>query len=147
MHRRIRLTIIVAFLCMILALPASADAAKRGLFVNLTSAELNRSMKAISMGISALRTDNTTVTIFLNVEGSLLAGKDQTQHVHGMLDKTPHQMLKEFISLGGRLMLCPMCMHNVGGMDEDDIIDGIIIASPEKVFADMFQDNTRVISY
>ncbi len=36
-------------------------------------------------------------------------------------------MLIGFIQAGGKAIVCPMCMKNVGGLSKDDLIEGVVV--------------------
>jgi predicted peroxiredoxin len=138
--------IVILLAVLSFSMPASAEA-KKGLFINLTSDELNRAARAIALGISALERGDIDVTIFLNVEGANLADKNRPQHTHATLNMTPHDLLRDFIKKGGNLMVCPMCMRSVGGMREEDLMGGVHVASPDRIFDLMYTEGTHVVSY
>ena len=136
-----------------MAMAGESDAAhsdeefKDGLFVNLTSAELNRAAMAISFAAKIRQDMGKPVTIFLNVDGVRLAHKDAPQEPYGMDGKTIHEMLQAFMDAGGRVLVCPMCMMNVAGMTADDLIPGAMVSSPDLMRAALFADGVTVLSY
>lgn len=141
-----RFVILLTLVCLFLvSIPGSAMA-KKGLFVNLTSADLNRSVKATSLAIAALDRGDIAVTILLNVDGAQLADKKMVQRAHS-IGKTSHQMFREFMEKGGSLMICPLCMRVSGGLKETDLIAGCTVASPDRVLDLMFTEGTKILSY
>lgn len=124
----------------------TAIAGEEKLFINLTRDEMNRAAMAIGFGHKILTKKKIPVTIFLNVEGVRLADRNIPQHTH-VSGKTPQQMLSQFIKDGGTVIVCPMCLKNVGGMTRDDLIDGAKVGGPDVTWPALFADDTTVMSY
>lgn len=124
---------------------AAADLAD-GLFVSLTTDDIDRAAMAVGFATKVLQGTEKPVTIFLNVEGVRLVDKNIPQNTHksGM---TVGQMLDTFMAEGGVVLVCPVCMKNVGGLAESEIADGVIIGTPEYTWSAMFADNVTVLSY
>jgi len=137
-----RLLKVVALL-VLLGAAFSVTAAEDGrkLFINLTSDDGPRAAMAIGFGTRVLEEKKMPVTIFLNVEGVRLANKNIAQC------KASQEMLRSFIKHGGRVIICPMCLQNVGGMDKDDLISGVTMGGPEVTWPVLFEDNVTVLSY
>lgn len=116
------------------------------LFVNLSNDDLNRAAMAIGFSTNVLTKKKIPVTIFLNVEGVRIADKNipESKYVNG---KSLKQMLSEFIKAGGKVIICPMCMNNVGGIKQEEVLDGVTIGGPEVTWPALFADNTTVLSY
>jgi sulfur relay (sulfurtransferase) complex TusBCD TusD component (DsrE family) len=123
------------------AFPAGAAEAGKKLFINLTSDDGPRAAMAIGFGTKLLQEKKMPVTIFLNVEGVRLANKNIAQC------KASQELLRTFIQHGGRVVICPMCMQNVGGMDRDDLISGVTMGGPDVTWPALFDDNVTVLSY
>ena len=136
--------IFIALLSIIIALPASASGKK--LFVNVTTDNTNTSAMAVGMATLVLNTQKIPVTVLLNVDAVRLADKNipQNKYANG---KTVTEMLGDFIKAGGKVIVCPMCMKNVGGMDKADLIPGVIMGGPDVTFPVLLADDTTVISY
>jgi predicted peroxiredoxin len=90
-----------------------------------------------------LSTEKIPVTIFLSAQGVRWADKNipQNTYVNG---KTVPEMLQGFMKSGGQVILCKMCMENVGGMSEEDAIKGVKFSG---AISALFADNTRVLTY
>jgi predicted peroxiredoxin len=142
---------LIARTMMVLLVAAGAfssvsQASEQSLFINLTSNELNRAAMAISFGHKVLAKKKMPVAIFLNVEGVHLANRDMPQNVHSS-GKTLRQMLDDFMADGGQVIVCPMCMKNVGGMGEEDLIEGAVLGGPNTTWKALFADEVTVLSY
>lgn len=136
-YRLTRMFPLLLLLCAVF--PASADQDK--LFVNLTTDEARRAAMAIGFATKVRQEKKIPVTIFLNVEGVRLADKN-IAHCGAS-----QELLKEFMRDGGRVIICPMCMQSVGGMDKDDVISGVEIGGPEVTWPALFDDDVKVLSY
>ena len=120
----------------------AADKDKK-LFVSLTTDDLDRASMAVSISNKVLSTNAIPVTIFLSAQGVRWADKNipQNRYANG---KTVPEMLQEFMKAGGQVIICPMCMKNVGGMNKNDVLEGIKFSGTLDA---LFADNTTVLSY
>jgi predicted peroxiredoxin len=82
----------------------------------------------------------------MNTHGVRLVDINIPQNTHKS-GKTIHQMLQMFMDEGGVALVCPVCMKNVGGLSEDEILPGVIIGTPEYTFSAMLAEDVTVISY
>jgi predicted peroxiredoxin len=140
-----------AVLCMIfvlsfLAQHAGASEEQQSLFVNLTSDEINRAAMAINLSTRILEQKKIPVTIFLNVEGVRLVDKNGTEHKHAT-GKSLKGMLVDFIAAGGRVLACPMCMKNVGGLEKEDLLAGVEVGGSDTTWPALFEEGVTVLSY
>lgn len=126
--------------------PRSAEELEGGLFVNITSDDLDRAAMAVSFATKVRNETGKAATIFLNVEGVRLADKNIPQNVH-VSGKTIQEMLQDFMNAGGVVLVCPMCMKNVGGMTEADFIDGALLSTQELNWDALFAKDVTVLSY
>ena len=141
-----RLISLITVLLMLAVMPAQVSAeGDRSLFVNLTSDETDRAVMAIALGTRVLSNGNPT-TIFLNVDGVKLANTaiPQTKHTNG---QTAQEMLSVFMKAGGRVIICPMCMEQVGGFGAKDLLDGVVMGGPHVTIPALMDDNVTVLSY
>ncbi|MDX2503476.1 MAG: DsrE family protein [Gammaproteobacteria bacterium] len=139
-----QLLVLFVLLTVLVALPASASGKK--LFVNLTSDDTNRAAMAVGFATKVLQKEKIPVTILLNVDAVRLADKNIPQNKYAN-DKTVTEMLAGFMKAGGKVIMCPMCMKNVGGMEKSDLIPGLIMGGPDVTFPAMLAEGTTVISY
>ena len=113
------------------------------LFVSLISDDIDRAAMAVSISNKVLSTGDIPVTIFLSAQGVRWADKNipQNRYVNG---KTIPEMLQAFIKSGGQVIVCKMCMKNVGGIKQEDVIDGVKFKG---TLTALFADNTTVLTY
>ena len=119
---------------------------EKSLFVNLTSNEMNRAAMAISFSTRVRTQKKIPVTIFLNVDGVRLVNRHIPANTH-VSGKSLQEMLTDFMTAGGKVIACPMCMKNVGGMTKTDLIDGVVIGSSDVTWPALFADKTTVLNY
>lgn len=134
--------ILLAFLSFGINSFALADDNKK-LFVNLISDDLDRAAMAVSISSKVLSTEDIKVTIFLSAQGVRWVDKTipQNRYVNG---KTIPEMLQGFMKSGGEVILCKMCMKNVGGINQDDVLEGVKFTG---ALSALFADNTTVLTY
>ena len=120
-----------------------ADEDDKKLFVNLISDDMDRAAMAVSISNKVLSTEKIPVTILLSVQGVRWADKNipQNKYVNG---KTIPEMLQGFMKSGGQVIICQMCMKNVAGMKQEDVIDGVKFTG---TLSALFADNTTVLTY
>ena len=123
---------------------ASDDGDK--LFVNITSDDINKAAMAISFSTKIRTEKKIPVTIFLNVEGVRIADKNIPEHKHST-GKSLKEMLASFMNAGGKVIVCPMCMKNVGGLSKDDLIEGVVVGGSDVTWPALFAKGTTVLSY
>ena len=141
-----KLGVMLALLCMMASPLVQADQDEQKLFVNLTSHEINRATMAIGFSTNVLTKKKIPVTIFLNVEGVRIADTSLPEHKHAN-GKSTREMLSAFIKAGGKVIVCPMCMKNVGGINKGELLDGVVIGGPDVTWPALFADDTTVLSY
>jgi predicted peroxiredoxin len=145
--RCLKTTVLCLFFALsILTQNAKASDEHQSLFVNLTSDEINRAAMAINLSTRILQQKKIPVTIFLNVEGVRLVDKDGIEHKHAT-GKSLREMLTEFMAAGGRVLACPMCMKNVGGLEKEDLLTGVEVGGSDTTWPALFDEGVTVLSY
>ena len=136
------LTLFAIFLFSLSSMAFSADNNNK-LFVSLTTDNLDRAAMAVGISSKVLSTKSIPVTIFLSAQGVRWADKNipQNRYVNG---KTIPEMLQAFMKSGGQVIICKMCMKNVGGLSKDEVLEGIKFSGTLEA---LFADNTTVLSY
>lgn len=54
------------------------------------------------------------------------------------------ETLAGVMQASGRVLVCPMCMKNVGGLGKDDLIDGVEVGG---TIPALFANGVTVLSY
>jgi len=136
---------IILFLFISININSTALAAEpqMKLFVSLTTDDLDRAAMAVGISSKVLSTRKIPVTIFLSAQGVRWADINipQNRYVSG---KTVPEMLKQFMASGGQVIICKMCMKNVGGLKKVEVLNGIKFTGTLDA---LFADNTTVLSY
>ena len=141
-----KLVSVVAFVCVMAAQSVIASESGQKLFVSLSSDEINRATMAIGFSTGVLTKKKIPVTIFLNVDGVRIADKNIPEHKHANGQSTK-EMLATFMQAGGRVIVCPMCMKNVAGLSEDELIEGVEVGGPDVTWPALFAEGTTVLNY
>jgi len=147
MSKKMKLTIaIIIFFTIGTASTSFAAENTQKLFVNLTSDEINRATMAIMFSTKVLKEKKIPVSLFLNIEAVRIVDKNIPEHKH-VSGKSLKEMIAGFMAAGGRVLVCPMCMKNVGGLSQQDLIKGVEVGGPSQTWPALFADNTTVLSY
>jgi len=141
-----QLMVIFTLVFMAFSQNVFADSDGQKLFVNITSDDINKAAMAIGFSTKIRMEKKIPVTIFLNVEGVRIADKNIPGHKHST-GKTLKEMLAGFMQAGGKVLVCPMCMKNVGGLSKDDLIEGVVVGGSDVTWPALFAENTTVLSY
>jgi predicted peroxiredoxin len=141
--KKIFFLILLGFLSLGINTSGFADEHDKKLFVSLISDDLDRAAMAVSISNKVLSTEKIPVTIFLSAQGVRWVDKTipQNTYVNG---KTIPEMLQGFMKAGGQVIICKMCMENVAGIKEADVIDGVKFSGTLDA---LFADNTTVLTY
>lgn len=131
----------VAVACLV-----GAALAEEALMINLTQSETSRAAMAVFLAETMMTEKGLHAAIFLNVDGVRLADKHLPGNTY-VDGQTVQQKLQSFMKAGGKVYVCPMCMKNVGGMEEGDLIAGAQVATVEAVYDALYEYDTRVLSY
>ncbi len=137
---------IFALVFMVFSQSLYADSDGQKLFVNITSDDINKAAMAIGFSTKVRMEKKIPVTIFLNVEGVRIADKNIPEHKHST-GKSLKEMLAGFMQAGGKVIVCPMCMKNVGGLTKDDLIEGVVVGGSDVTWPALFAEDTTVLSY
>jgi predicted peroxiredoxin len=135
--------LLLALLTLGLSTVTLADDSGKKFFVSLTSDDMDRAAMAVAISSKVLSSRKIPVTIFLSAQGVRWVDKTipQNKYVNG---KTIPEMLQEFMKAGGQVILCKMCMTNVGGIKEEEVINGVKFSG---ALSALFADDTTVLSY
>lgn len=141
--KKIFAVLLLALMTLGMSTVALAEDSGKKFFVNLTSDNMDRAAMAVAISSKVLSSRKIPVTIFLSAQGVRWADKTipQNKYVNG---KTVAEMLQEFMKAGGQVIICKMCMENVGGIKEEEVINGVKFSG---ALSALFADNTTVLSY
>ena len=126
--------------------PRPPEELEDGLFISMTTDDIDRAAMAIGFATKIRKQTGRPVTIFFNTQGVRLVDVDIPQNTHKS-GNTIHEMIQMFMDEGGVALVCPVCMVNVGGMETEDILPGVLIGSPEYTWSALFAENVTTLSY
>jgi len=141
--KKIVYVFLLAFIFIGYSATVWSEEGEQKFFVSLTTDDLDRAAMAVSIASKVVSTRKIPVTIFLSAQGVRWADKNipQNKYVTG---KAIPEMLQDFMKFGGQVVICKMCMQNVGGIKEDEVINGVKFKG---ALSALFADNTTVLSY
>jgi copper chaperone CopZ/predicted peroxiredoxin len=125
---------------------AAARAAKPAILVNITRGkdQLHAVAMAMALAQSAIK-DGRTATIFLNVEAPAFAAKDLKAELKCEGFPPFKKMLADFMSAGGRVLVCAHCAH-ICKVKPEEMIAGAKAAAQGELLATL-SPGTVVFSY
>lgn len=137
-------SILAVLLVTSVSAPAFAEENKQ-VVANVTTNDVNRAAMAIKFTHSIMKKKGMEATLFFNVYGVELVNKGKISPIYPT-GQSIADMLQEFMKDGGKVVACPMCMKNVGGMTNADLLAGVS-AKPGMGMDAITQPNTLVLSY
>ena len=130
---------------LLLSSTSFADQSK-GLNVLVTAPERQSQMMALVLSIQTIKKHGKKVNMVLcSAAGDLTLNATKTEALKGP-DKSPTQMLKALIKMGGSVEVCPLYLPSVG-KTKDDLIEGITIAKPPVVAGRLLDTDYTNLSY
>lgn len=148
LSRRLALGSLAAAALSAAPLPLAAQAAdKPGLFVNLATDDVWAASKAVFFAHQrVLKAGHKPVSIWLNVRAVYLA--DKRRAPARLNPDTPdiHAMLQAFIADGGQVIACMACSR-VAGLTKADLIDGVVMGSPDVVMPALMGPDIRTLTW
>jgi predicted peroxiredoxin len=142
--KRLLLVVLVLVLCV--PVLVAQPKVKQSLFINLTSDDIDRASMAINLAHRVLKEKKIPVTIWLNVDAVRLVNKQVRQNMYNDA-RTPLEKLQAFMREGGKVMICPMCMRNIGGMEVKDLPEGVFVSEMDLWWDALYAEGARVLSY
>lgn len=136
---------VVAAILVLLAASFAVAGTHKRMLTSVTTNDVNRAAMAIKFTHNAMKSQGVQATLFFNVEGVYLVDKNKPSPMYPN-GQSLKQMLEAFMADGGRVIACPMCMKNVGGMTNADLMPGVIAQKGAGMNA-MFEPDTLVLSY
>ena len=86
------------------------------------------------------------MTLFLDIEGTRLADKEENARVHwGDHDTTLGDLYNRFVKAGGRILVCPHCAEHFG-IDEGALREGAKLGTDDTITSVMM-DADKVVDY
>lgn len=143
MNKMLSCVFLVLFLGIATSGVAFAD--HSNVFTNVTTADVNKAAMAIKFTHNIMKKKGLKATLFFNVYGVALIDKTKPSPIYPTGESIA-DLLQKFMDDGGKVIGCPMCMKNVGGMTNDDLLPGVQ-SSPGLGVEAAARPNTLVLSY
>jgi len=118
---------------------------KDGLNVILTSGDEQTQMMAMVLSMMTMKAKKK-VNITMCAAGGKLALKDTKTPVFEPAKKSPTMLLKALLKKGANVQVCPLYLPSVN-KDETALLDGITIAKPPKIAAELLNGDYATLSY
>lgn len=142
---RKHLIILVALCGLVLGLAQTAMAGNSRVVANITTRDVNKVAMAINFTHTIMKKKGYEATLFFNVYGVALVDKRKPSPIYPTGESIA-KMLDAFLADGGTIVACPMCMKNVGGMSNEDLLPGVQ-AKPGMGLEAITRPDTLVLSY
>ena len=110
------------------------------LFINMTTDDPHRANMALSFGMKQLDLGHP-LTVFLNDKG-VFVGTTVNAEQFAEQQKTIATLLEK----GAVVYSCPMCMQHYG-VNEADLLPGILVSNPEAIGEALFKDDTKTLTW
>lgn len=110
------------------------------LFINMTTDDPHRANMALSFGMKQLDLGHP-LTVFLNDKG-VFVGTTVNAEQFAEQQKTITTLLEK----GAVVYSCPMCMQHYG-VNEADLLPGILVSNPEAIGEALFKDDTKTLTW
>ena len=115
------------------------------LMIVVSSGELQKAGMGFALALSGVK-QGAEVTILIGANALKYALVDGDQNVYFAKSRTPRKLLKEALESGATIQLCSANTEAMG-WDEEDFIEGVKIVISTEIFAKVFTDGTKVISF
>lgn len=125
------------------------DTQRKGLNVIVTSAEPQTQMMAMALSMMTISKHKKGVNIVLCGPAGRLAEKGVKKVKVLKPDGSsvsPSVVLKKLIKLGASVKVCPLYLPNAG-KNSSVFIDGVTVANPKQVAADLLNPEYGILSY
>ncbi|WP_156899676.1 hypothetical protein [Marinobacterium litorale] len=134
----------LVFCLLVLPLGVSAQPVSQVL-VTLTSAEQQTRGMAMVLA-NTMQSQGARVSVLLCDSAGDMALKGATSEPLKPKGVTPEQLMSKLIKGGGVVKVCALYLPNSGHTIED-LADGIIVAKPPAMAADLLNPETRVFNF
>lgn len=118
---------------------------KKGLNVVLTSGNTQTQMMAMVLSMMTVKAKKK-VNITMCSEGGSLALKETKTPIFEPAKKSPTMILNTLLKKGVNVQVCPLYLPSIN-KDKSALIDGITIAKPPKIAAQLLDGDYTTLSY
>jgi len=117
----------------------------KNLVVFISNGDLQVAGMGLGIALSGVK-QGANVTVVIGANAIKYALKEGKQNIYFAKERTPRALLEEMIKAGAEVQLCSANTDEMN-LDEEDFVDGVKIVISTQIFAKVFDDNTRVISF
>jgi predicted peroxiredoxin len=121
------------------------DPALKPLFINMTSGDSWRGWMGLHFAHSTLKMGHP-VAIFLNLDAVKLAATNLEQEMKPSMKRLPREILNDFITDGGIVLMCGPCMSEYG-LTIADLVPGVRMGAPGVTQGYIFAENARTLTW
>jgi len=118
---------------------------EKNLVIFVNSGNLQQAGMVFGIALSGTK-QGANVTIVIGADAIKYALKENNQNVYFAKNRTPRALITQAIKSGATVQLCSANTEEMG-LDEDDFIEGTTIVISTEIFAKVFEEGTRVISF
>jgi len=118
---------------------------EKNLVIFVNSGNLQQAGMGFGIALSGTK-QGANVTIVIGADAIKYALKENSQNVYFAKNRTPRALITQAIKSGATVQLCSANTEEMG-LDEDDFIEGTTIVISTEIFAKVFEEGTRVISF
>ncbi|TVR13433.1 MAG: hypothetical protein EA391_14275 [Balneolaceae bacterium] len=137
--------LILTLLSLIMINPAENSAAERELFIVLTSADQETQMMAMVLATQTANQE-VPVRILLCSDAGYLAIEGTESRQFEPAGRSPKELLNSLMQRGATVEVCGIFLPN-RELTQNDLIEGIGVASPPEVAAYMIKDSVRYFTF
>ena len=123
----------------------AADDETKGLFVVVTSPDVQTQMMAMVLSTKTVE-QGKSVRMLLCGPGGELALKGSEQTVLKPLEKSPQMLLKNLVKKGVTVEVCPLFLPNKG-ISPDNLIEGVTVAKPPVVAEKLREKGVKLFTF
>jgi predicted peroxiredoxin len=146
MNKIIKKSSVIFALCMML-ISGSVMADSKGLFIDLSSDDLFKVRRALTVGTMVRNLHK--VPVLVNISLGATRYVDSGFPIASMAKlrgESVHDLMNKFMSAGGEIYVCPMCLQG-NGVDKADMLKGVEIGGPSTTLSRLMADDVKVLSY
>ncbi len=116
------------------------------LFVNISTDDPWRVASAVFFAAQFGVKEGHPTTLFVTIGGVRMFTKDKAAVRVEEFGTTVHRMLRDYQSLGGKILVCKVCMEQLD-IEAKDLIDGAELAVVKTTNPILFRPDTKIISW
>ena len=118
---------------------------KNSLFINMTTGDSWRGWMGLHFAHATLKQGHP-VAIFLNLDAVKLAAKTGVQEMKPSMQRSPREIIADFIRDGGIVLMCGPCMAEFG-LKLEDLVPGVQMGRPGYTQSFIFAENARTLTW